>query len=150
METIKVRISWIKAQKFVSTILPAVVSSGGLLSLWVNQTFKNRLNLSYSQECRFEIWNASAVGWGQARQTDWWCHTYCSIWIDVGHYTYGLQLSCFVMTGPLGLDLRDRANRQSAGPLLSEPFGSLRCQGLRGSILASHTSTLSLTWCKHN
>lgn len=66
------------------------------------------------------------------KQTDD-ARTYCSIWIDVGHYTYGLQLSCFVMTGPLGLDLGDGANGQSAGPLLSEPFGSLRCQGLRGS-----------------
>ena len=63
----------------------------------------------------------------------WWCRAYCSIWIDVGHYTYGPQLSCVVMTGPLGLDLRDGANGQSAGPLLSEPFGSPRCQGLRGS-----------------
>lgn len=32
------------------------------------------------------------------------------------------------MTGPLGLDLRDGANGQSAGCLLREPLRSPRCQ----------------------
>ncbi|KAI4805141.1 hypothetical protein KUCAC02_009771, partial [Chaenocephalus aceratus] len=60
--------------------------------------------------------------------------------IDVGRSTYGLQLSCFVMTGPLGLDLRDGANVPPAGPPV---FGMAYMSSGYGVPLAAQ----DYTWC---